>query len=107
MLNFCIERSIPVKKGKDGFYNRYTKRILDLVLALALFLPSLFIVSLCYLAIKIESRGPAFFVQERPGYKGKVFKIYKLRTMRVDTEKDGRKLSDMERMTKRALSSES
>ncbi|MBR3300648.1 MAG: sugar transferase, partial [Clostridia bacterium] len=68
--------------------------------ALILFLPALIIVSLCYISIKIESRGPAFFVQQRPGYKGKIFNIYKLRTMRVETEKDGKKLSDMERMTK-------
>ena len=89
-----------MKKPEDGIYNKYIKRILDLILALILFFPSLLIVSLCYLAIKIESGGPAFFVQERPGYKGKVFKIYKLRTMRIETEQGGRKLSDMERMTK-------
>lgn len=89
-----------VKKGSRGIYNRFFKRLLDVLIALILFIPALGIVTICYLAIKIESKGPAFFVQERPGYKGKVFKIYKLRTMRVDTEKDGRKLSDMERMTK-------
>lgn len=89
-----------VKKAENGIYNKYIKRILDLILALILFFPALFLVSLCYVAIKAESKGPAFFVQERPGYKGKVFKIYKLRTMRIETEKDGKKLSDMERMTK-------
>ncbi len=50
--------------------------------------------------IKLETRGPAFFVQERPGYQGRIFKIYKLRTMIVETERDGKPLSDMERMTK-------
>lgn len=89
-----------VKKGSRGIYNRFFKRLLDILIALILFIPALVIVTVCYLAIKIESKGPAFFVQKRPGYKGKIFKIYKLRTMRVDTEKDGRKLSDMERMTK-------
>ena len=89
-----------MKKGNEGVYNRYVKRVLDIIGALILFLPALIIVSLCYISIKIESRGPAFFVQQRPGYKGKIFNIYKLRTMRVETEKDGKKLSDMERMTK-------
>ena len=89
-----------MKKGKNGIYNRYIKRILDLVLVFVLAFPALIIISVCYVAIKIESKGPAFFVQKRPGYKGKVFSIYKLRTMRVETEHDGVLLSDMKRMTK-------
>ena len=89
-----------MRKGKDGIYNKYIKRILDLGLAIILVIPSLMIVAACCAAMKLESKGPAFFVQERPGYKGKVFKIYKLRTLRVETEKDGRRLTDMERMTR-------
>ena len=89
-----------MKKGKDGFYNLYIKRILDLVLALILSVPALIIIAICCVVIRAESKGPAFFVQERPGYKGRIFKIYKLRTMRIETERDGRPLSDMERMTK-------
>lgn len=76
------------------------KRVLDLLLALLLSPLSLLIVSLCYAGIKLESHGPAFFVQERPGYKGKIFRIYKLRTMSVETERNGVPLSDMERMTR-------
>lgn len=81
-------------------YQHVVKRILDEILALLLAVPALIVVGVCYICIKIETHGPAFFVQERPGYKGKVFKIYKLRTMIVETERDGRQLSDMERMTK-------
>lgn len=76
------------------------KRCTDFMLALLLVLPALLIVGICYIAIKAETKGPAFFVQERPGYKGKIFKIYKLRTMIMETERDGHLLSDMERMTK-------
>ena len=64
-----------------------------------LLLPALAAVSLCYILIKMETKGPAFFVQDRPGYKGKLFKIYKLRTMIEQTQRDGKALSDMERMT--------
>ena len=39
--------------------------------------------------IKLESRGPVFFKQERLGYKGKVFSIYKFRSMIVGAEKQG------------------
>lgn len=76
------------------------KRVLDLLLALLLSPLALLIVSLCYAGIKLESHGSAFFVQERPGYKGKIFRIYKLRTMSVETERNGVPLSDMERMTR-------
>lgn len=76
------------------------KRVLDLLLALLLSPLALLIMSLCYAGIKLESHGPAFFVQERPGYKGKIFRIYKLRTMSVETERNGVPLSDMERMTR-------
>ena len=76
------------------------KRVLDLLLALLLSPLALLIVSLCYAGIKLESHGPAFFVQERPGYKGKIFRIYQLRTMSVETERNGVPLSDMERMTR-------
>ena len=78
----------------------YIKYVLDMLLALALLLPALAAVSLCYILIKMETKGPAFFVQDRPGYKGKLFKIYKLRTMVEQTQRDGKALSDMERMTR-------
>lgn len=78
----------------------YIKYVLDIVLALVLLLPALAAVSLCFILIKMETKGPAFFVQERPGYKGKLFKIYKLRTMVEQTQWDGKALSDMERMTR-------
>jgi len=48
-----------------------------------------------YLAIRVkrESKGPIFIKQERIGYHGKPFMIYKFRTMREDAEKDGPLLS--------------
>lgn len=81
-------------------YRRYIKRLFDIIFAVILAIPSVLIIAACYIAIKLETKGPAFFVQQRPGYKGKIFKIYKLRTMIVETERDGKLLGDMERMTK-------
>lgn len=78
----------------------YVKRLLDILLTLILIFPATLLIAVCYVVIIVETRGPAFFVQERPGYKGKVFKIYKLRTMIAETQRDGRELSDMERLTK-------
>ena len=76
------------------------KRFLDLLFSVILGIPALVIVGACYIAIKLETKGPVFFVQERPGKNGKPFRLYKLRSMIVETERDGRVLSDFERMTK-------
>lgn len=57
---------------------------------------------LAALAIKIEDgKGPILFRQERPGKDEKIFKIYKFRTMKVQThDQDGKLLADFERLTK-------
>lgn len=81
-------------------YQHTIKRIFDFMFALILGIPSLLIVAVCFVAIKAETKGPAFFIQERPGYKGKIFGILKLRTMRVETEENGKILTDAERITK-------
>ncbi len=81
-------------------YQHIIKRILDFLFALILGIPAFIIIAFCYIAIKAETKGPAFFVQERPGYKGRIFKIYKLRTMRVEIEENGRVLRDSERITR-------
>lgn len=64
------------------------KQVIDTVLstiALIILLP-FFTIFACI--IKLESRGPVFFRQERIGKNKKHFKIYKFRTMRTDTPKD-------------------
>lgn len=64
-----------------------TKRLMDIILSfliLALTLPLLILVAI---AIKIESKGPVFFLQERVGMLGKVFKIVKFRSMYHNAEK--------------------
>lgn len=71
-----------------GFY-RAVKRFLDVTasfLGLVLLSPLLFAVSLL---IKIDSRGPVIFRQKRIGRNGKVFEIYKFRSMCVGAEKTG------------------
>ena len=65
------------------------KRFMDIVLSiigLIILSPILLIVSI---AIKIDSKGPVIFKQERIGKDGKVFKIYKFRSMVVGAEKMG------------------
>lgn len=62
-------------------YRTFTKRFIDITIALSLaifFLPFFVIV---YILVRIDSSGNFFFSQKRLGYEGKIFKIYKIRTM--------------------------
>lgn len=71
--------------------NRIIKRVFDFVVS-ALFLITLFPVIYLVVALitKITSPGPVLFKQERSGLNGKVFTIYKFRTMRMNNESDSR-----------------
>jgi lipopolysaccharide/colanic/teichoic acid biosynthesis glycosyltransferase len=65
------------------------KRLFDLVVSgigLLVLLPLFFMIAV---AIKLESRGPVFFRQERVGQFGKLFNIHKFRTMVTNAERQG------------------
>ncbi|OBG18565.1 hypothetical protein A5765_04105 [Mycolicibacterium celeriflavum] len=64
-----------------------TKRILDLVLATIGLVVALPVIALAGVAIKLDDRGPVFYRQQRVGMDGRPFKIIKLRSMYVDTDK--------------------
>lgn len=69
--------------------NRIVKRLFDIFFSLFFLLtvfPLIFII--VSLVIKITSPGPIFFVQDRTGEKGKTFKCYKFRTMKVNKDAD-------------------
>lgn len=65
------------------------KRILDFIAALFLLVFLLPILVAIALAIKLETKGSVIFKQDRLGLNGKVFKIYKFRSMVVNAEKHG------------------
>ena len=59
------------------------KRLLDTLVALVLLPPTLTLIGLAALAIRIEDGGPIFYFQRRVGYRGRTFTCYKLRSMRA------------------------
>jgi Undecaprenyl-phosphate glucose phosphotransferase len=67
----------------------FQKRAFDLVLSLLILLLSLPLFLLIALAVKLSSRGPVFFAQERVGLNGRVFNMLKFRTMRVGSKEEG------------------
>ncbi|MGG2025521.1 exopolysaccharide biosynthesis polyprenyl glycosylphosphotransferase [Gottfriedia sp. S16(2024)] len=84
---YSIQQLESLKK-KSIFYS-FIKRTLDIVFASLAFVISLPFVLFFIALIKIDSPGPALFIQERVGLNGKIFNIYKLRTMRMDAEING------------------
>ncbi|HYZ17516.1 MAG TPA: sugar transferase [Candidatus Acidoferrum sp.] len=67
---------------ENGAYRR-RQRVFDLTIASLALLAASPVLALAALAIRLEDRGPIFFKQKRVGRFGKLFTIYKLRTMRI------------------------
>ncbi len=86
-------------KRKRGIYGSYVKRALDVLMSCIL----LFLLSPLFLIIALSVRifiGPhVIFKQERGGLGGRVFTIYKFRTMTDKRDGEGRPLPDPERVT--------
>lgn len=84
---------IDIKTGLMPEWQQNIKQVLDILIAIL----SLLILSplLLYAAIRVRlsSKGPVIFRQERIGYKGKPFMMYKFRSMTIDAENSGPSLS--------------
>ena len=82
-----------------SFYRKYGKRIFDLCLTVPAFvvLSPVMLVTAGLVAVKLGR--PVLFTQERPGYKEKIFRMYKFRTMTDARNANGELLSDEERLT--------
>lgn len=95
-IELVQDYSKKYSKSKTYFF---TKRIIDIIGALAglvLMSPIMLIIAIC---IKAESKGPIIFSQERVGEKGKKFKMYKFRSMVTNAEKLLDNLQEKNEMT--------
>ncbi len=72
-----------------GLVSRVFKRALDLGVSLVLLLAFTPFLLAAAIAIKLDDNGPIFYGQERVTRNGRIFRIVKLRTMRVDAERQG------------------
>lgn len=82
-------------------YQHFFKRFMDFALALfaIICLSPVLLVIIILLYFANEGAG-VFFLQERPGYKGKIFKVIKFKTMNEKKGEDGKLLPDLLRITK-------
>ncbi len=76
-------------KAYDGIYNRYVKRVIDLIVALPFAVAALPIYLVVSIAIVLEDGFPVFYRPKRGGYKNKPFRIFKFRTMVKNADQIG------------------
>ena len=86
-------------RHKAGFYEKYIKRLLDIVLsgcALIVLSPLLLVTAIL---VRVKLGSPVIFCQERPGKDEKIFKLHKFRSMSDARDETGNLLPDKERLT--------
>ena len=82
------------------FYYPFFKRVLDIICALAVFLFLWPLYAVIAILVKTKLGSPIYFKQVRPGKDGKLFTMYKFRSMSNAKDKNGNLLPDGERLTK-------
>lgn len=80
-------------------YQKVVKRSLDIILSSAAIVVASPVLGVLWVLVANKLGRPVIFTQERPGYKGKVFKLYKFRTMTDERDENGKLLPDEKRLT--------
>lgn len=83
----------------NGLYNKYIKRILDILISLTFIVLFSWLYLILVILVRIKLGSPVLFCQERPGYNEKIFTLYKFRTMTDKRDENGMLLPDSERLT--------
>ena len=81
-----IKNDMPDLKKASPFYRDYMKRVIDLLIAIPVFVIAFVPMIIIGIAIKLDSPGPVLFKQKRIGKDGKVFSMLKFRSMCVGAE---------------------
>lgn len=77
-----------LKEGQKNIYE-IGKRFFDIIISAVLLVISIPFLPILYIAVKLDSQGSFFFMQQRVGWRGKKFMAIKIRTMYKDSEKNG------------------
>lgn len=84
---------------KKGFYERFIKRPQDFLCALLAIIVLSPVMLITAVLVRTKLGSPVIFKQERPGLNGKVFRLYKFRTMTDAKDENGQLLPDEIRLT--------
>ena len=80
-------------------YRTFFKRIIDFLASLVGVLVTLPVLLVVAVALAIQNNGKPFFIQRRPGKDGKIFRIFKFKTMTDARDENGKLLPDEQRLT--------
>lgn len=83
-----------------SFYEKYVKRTVDFLLSLVSIIILSPVLLILAVVVRIKMGSPIVFSQSRPGINGKIFKMYKFRTMTNEKDKNGNLLPDEMRLNK-------
>ena len=79
---------------KQGIYEKYVKRILDILFSMLFLILFWWLILVIALLVKIKLGSPVIFKQPRPGKNEKIFNMYKFRTMTDERDANGELLPD-------------
>lgn len=85
---------------KQGFYEKYMKRPLDILCALAALIVFSWLYIIVAVLVRVKLGSPVIFKQPRPGKDEKIFNLYKFRSMTDERDENGNLLPDEVRLTK-------
>ncbi|MGN0170903.1 MAG: sugar transferase [Lachnospiraceae bacterium] len=85
---------------RKGFYEKYVKRPQDIVCSLLGLIVLSPVIAVTAVLVRTKLGSPIIFTQERPGKNGRIFKLYKFRTMMDQKDESGELLPDEERLTR-------
>lgn len=88
-----------MKHRPFGPYEKYIKRPQDFICALAAIIVLSPVLLITALLVRIKLGSPVLFTQDRPGKDGKIFKLYKFRSMTDEKDENGNLLPDEVRLT--------
>lgn len=100
MQNYkSLDEEITYEEEKEKTFYIFMKRCIDLILSLIGMIVLIPVFIITAIAIKLDSKGKVIFAQERVGYKGNKFRMYKFRSMVSDAEELKSKLLDKNEMS--------
>ena len=84
---------MPLENKRSMTLQAIMKRLLDIIISMSAMIILFPLIVFVAIRVKFSSRGPILYLQERVGYKGKIFTIRKFRSMYVNAETNGPRLS--------------
>ncbi len=91
---------MKIKRGMSFLYKKFFKRPIDIFCALSAIIVFICLFIIVAILVKLKLGSPVIFKQPRPGKNGKIFTLYKFRTMTDKCDENGKLLPDNERLTK-------